>query len=251
MQKEHVGAEKVLVSKLITMGDSHCEGRFGWTEVAHHFGLHHEQWYSGPTTLHTLIEDLGDKPWNVLTNIPGASKLASGDFFVVCCGEIDIRCHSVKVAKSMGVSLEKYGQKLAIRAGRFVQQLIHDAREHVDIHVAIYAPPPPLDVAWDTGEKNYVTYDEMMEVYNKITRGETDINPHSLNVGPPEERLKAHTAYVKTLKAMNVPVIDINKHLVNENGYLARPNDLTDSCHVLTGRFFIEWMMENWTKPAS
>ena len=227
-----------MINEIATFGDSHSKPGFGWYAASQKLGLMFDHKWMGPKLLNTLINS--PPPEFVFAHRPRVNRA-----LFLCAGEIDIRCHSVKVATEQGISLEDYGSSLADRTFSWLQTL------EVPAQLCVYVPPPPVDEDknhWNYklhGVKNWVEYGELK---NRIAAGTAD--EHSM-VGPPDLRRRAHSAYRDKIhsacKNSDILVMDITEKIANDEGYLDTTLGVGvhDNCHVVTPDFFLEWVQNN------
>ena len=244
---------------LITYGDSHSQGRFGWGEACSKLGIDLYVKYEGPKLLHTIVKTPVE---HILRNrAPELTKPSLQDLaFFLTAGEIDIRCHVVGVAEQKGVSIDDVAHDLADRTADWLKSL--DSKTHASVFCMI--PVAPIGEQTDEGvhfrrvlptgeivakvKKNWFSYDDF-----KYFRAHGVVDQFT-NVGSPSQRLAAHQAYrqriYERLSWTPVGVMDLTDWITGEDGLLRNPPEgvswqewsESDGTHLTTSCYHTRWL---------
>ena len=239
---------------IVTYGDSHCQGRFGWAAAAEKLGALHEARYHGPKLLHTIVNE---RPSETFAHPERTA------FFLVA-GEIDIRCHLVGIAESSGKGIVATARDLADRTASWLIELSSLTRAKV-CHMI---PVAPLGEQIDPESfaarrfpnggasqeykmvKNWYSYED----FNRLRSMAPPQVDQYTNVGSPLMRLLAHTTYreriTQALDGSGVGIMDLTDMVTGPDGLLRQPPagvewknwKESDGTHLTTDKFHFSWL---------
>ena len=247
------------MNQLLVIGDSHG-GSWGWWVHAHEelmnthgFTIHCS--HRGPLLMHTLAQQnveiilpsgKTNMPWicggaQGCVNLPNKGRPLSGpplqelkrnDGIIWCFGEIDARCHIVKIAHQKQTTIETIASEVAHNFIKFVERNDGAIRK-VGVRTLIQSVRPAINVKG---------------VPAGTTPNKNELSMFS-TVGTPEERVRAtkqmNAIFSAECGKRDWLFIDLHDRCANDDGTMDDEPAHSDGCHYQNPAPFLEWFERN------